>query len=362
MLDGVKPRVEDTIRNFSLIWDENQGTVLSLLQQAMAKIAKRPHLEATIASTINELDKMRRMDPERIRIAVSGTSGEAAIEAVNKGMWARFLNRSTRPVSDSMASEIPNQTRRFTRFKQKFPRFRAPQSTLSEHSANVSVTDGPAFPSGTSEEHPDGPIASSSFEVENLAVAVGPASLAKGLEVEAGNSEPQGSVSATEEEMSSANTDSPSEGHGNGQRTKDKGDVKLTREALYNRVLSTSLYPVISRVKTGAQSCLTESLNEMADLAHRAVCGALEECYAVTEEYMEAQKSKDTEKLRADTLECLSCWGNLVAVQGAIQEMNRLIEKPVIRLTQSRPPSSLLLSPTSTRSQSPSPSSFLSPT
>lgn len=356
MLDGVKKSVESTISNLSEIWDENQKTVLSLLEEAMAKIAKHPQLGAIIASTMKELDKVRRLDPMKIRIAVSGTSGEAAID---KGMWARFLSRSTRQVSDLMASEVANQPGMSTRFKQKFTRSRAPQSTLSEHSANVPVTDGPPLSSGPSGEPPDGSVASPSLELENLAVAVRPASLAKGLEVEDGSLESQGSVSTTEEAMSAAITDLPDKDQGNGQGIKDKGTVKLTREALYNRVLSTSFDPVISRVRIGAQSCMTESLNEMADLVHRTVCGALEECYEVTEKYMELQKSKDTEELQADTLECLSYWGNLVAAQGAIQEMKRLINKPVPRLVPSRPASSVLLSPASTRPPSPSP--FLSP-
>ena len=367
MLDGVNQGLEGTIRDLSRLWDENQETVLSLLQDAMARIAKRPHLEKVIASTIKELDKVRRLDPEKIRIAVSGTLGEAAVEAASKGIWTRLRGRSTRSVSDSMASEVANQTGWFARFIQRFTQSSTPQSTHSKHSANVTPTDGPLLPSGTSGERPDGSVASSPLEVENLAVAVRPASLAKALEV--CSSELQSSGPTTEGEMFSANTDSPSKGHGKGQEGKEKGNVKLTREVIFNRVLSTSFHPVISRVKTGAQSCMTESLNEMAALAHRAVCGALEECYEVTERHMEAQKSEDTQKLRAETLECLICWGNLVAAQGAIQEMNRLIDKPVIRVAPSRPSSALLLSPSSsfavspsTRSTSPSPSSrMLSP-
>ena len=366
MLDGVNLKVEGTIRELSRLWNENQETVLSLLHDAMARIAKRPHLEAIIAGTIKELDKVRRLDPEKIRIAVSGTSGEAAVEAVNKGMWARLRSRSTRPVLDLMASEVANHTGWFARFKQKFTQSSAPQSIQSKHSANVSVTEGPLLPSGTSEERPDGSVASSSLEQENLTNLAVAASLAKELEIV--NSEPQSSLPTMEDNI--ANTDPCSNGPSNGQGTKDKGTVKLTRKVLYDRVFSTSFHPVIPRVKTGAQSCMTESLNEMAALAHRAVCGALEECYKVTEEHMEAQKSNDTEKLRADTLECLTYWGNLVAAQGAIQEMKRLIDKPVIRLTPSHP-SSPLLSPGSSfvglpfaRSLSPSPSPnsrFLSP-
>jgi len=348
VLDGVSQRVEGTTRDLSRLWDESQETVLSLLQDAMARVARHPHLETVIASTIKELDKVRRLDPEKIRIAVSGTSGEAAIEAANKGIWTRLRSRSTRSVSDSMASEVANQTGLFAQFKQMFTQSSAPQSTRSKHSANVSVTDGPLLPSGTSGERADGPIASSYLEEENLAVAVRPASLAKCLEV--CNSELQSSVPMAEGEMFSANTDSPSKG----QEGKGKGTVKLTRAVLYTRVLSTSFRPVISRVKTRAQSCMTESLNEMAALAHRAVCGALEEFYEATERHMEAKKSNDTQKLQAETLEYLICWGNLVAAQGAIQEMKRLIEKPVIRVAPSRSPSTLLLSPSSSFAVSPS--------
>jgi len=321
----------------------------------MAKVAKRPALETVIASTIKELDKVRCLDPEKIRIAVSGTSGEAAVEAASKGMWDRLRSRSTPPVSSLAASEPANQIGWITRLFKVLPRFSAPQSTHSKHSANVSVTEGPPLPSGTSRECPDGSVAS---QLGNLAVAIQPASLAKNLQID--NSELQFSVPTTDGGIFSANTDSPSKGLG---EIHQKGTVKLTREALDNRVLSTSFHPVISRVKTGAQLCMTESLNEMATLAHHTICGVLQECYQVTEQHMEAQKSKGAEKLQADTLECLICWGNLVAAQGAMQEMKRLIDKPVIRVMPSRPSSALLSSGSSfagllsARSPTPSPSS-----
>ena len=354
MLHRVNQEAEDAIRDLSRLWDENQATVLSLLQDAMVRIAKHRHLEAIIASTIKELDKVRRLDPEKIRIAVSGTSGEAAVEASNKGWWARLRSGSTGPVSDLIASEVANQTGMVARLKQWFSRSRAPQST---HSAKGSVTEGSLLPSSTSEECPDGAVAPSSLDPENLtnlAVAVLPASLAKDLGI--GISEPQSSAPTMEDVWFAANTDAA----GKEQGVKDKGTVKLSRKVLYNHILSTAFYPVISRVKTGAQSCMTESLIEMAALAHRAAVGALEECYGLTEKHMEAQKSKDTKQLRADTLERLICWGNLVAAQGAMRGMKQLKDEPVVRLTLSRP-SSTLLSPVSSfvgspsvRSQSPS--------
>jgi len=366
VLERVNQKVEDAIRDLSRLWDENQATVLSLLQDAMVRIAKHRHLEAIISSTIKELDKVRRLDPEKIRIAVSGTSGEAAVEATNKGLWARFRSGSTGPVSDLMASEVANQTGMLARFRQWFSRSRAPQSTHLKHSANGPVTDRPLLLSSTSEAYPDGADAPSTLDPENLtnlAVAVLPASLAKDLDV--GTSEPQSSVPTMEDVGFAANTDTASKEQG----VKDKGTVKLSRKVLYNHILSTTFYPVISRVKTGAQSCMTESLIEMAALAHRAAVGALEECYELTEKHMEAHNSKDTTQLQADTLERLICWGNLVAAQGAIRGMKQLKDEPVVRLTLS--PSSTLLSPVSSfagspsvRSQSPSlslSSNFLSP-
>ena len=358
MLDDLKKRVEDTMGDLVPLWDENKGTVLSLLKDVTAKIGEHPHIDKIIASTITEIDNVRRLNPEKIRIAVSGTSGEAAIETARKGIFTLPRSRSTRPVSDLMEPEAANYTGMLARITQIWTRFRPPRSTQSKHSADVSATEGPVLQSGTSGERPDEPVAPSSPEPENLAIAVRPASLAKNLEAWF-----QNFVPTKEKGMLSANTDSLSEGQGGGLGTKVKGTVRLTREVLYDQVLSASFHPVISRVKTEAQSCMTESLDEMAALAYRAVCDALKEYYKVAEKYMEAQKSEDAEKSRADTLECLVRWGNLVAAQGAIQEMDRSIKKSETCLTPSRP-SSALLSPASARSQSPFPSSnsiFLSP-
>lgn len=55
----------------------------------------------------------------------------------------------------------------------------------------------------------------------------------------------------------------------------------------------------------------------------------------------------DTKQSQEETLERLACWGNLVAAQGAIQEMKRLRYEPVVRVTPSRPSSTHHLSPAS---------------
>jgi hypothetical protein len=127
------------------------------------------------------------------------------------------------------------------------------------------------------------------------------------------------------------------------EQGKDQGPLKLTPEVLRKYVSTMSLDPLISRVKAEAQSFMTESLNEMAALAQRAALGALEECHQVIERQLKAQESDDTKQVRAETLERLACWGNLVAAQGAIQEMKRMKNEPVARVTPSRPSSSLLV-------------------
>ncbi|SRR5258706_8274406 len=154
------------MRDLSRPWDENQEAVLCLLQDAMARVAEHPHLEAVVASTVKELDKVRRLDPEKIRIAVSRTSGEEAVEAANKGIWARLRprSRSTGPVSDLMASEVAKQPGMLARLKQKYTRSRAPQPTHSTHLVNVSATEIPLLPSGTSGERLARSVASSSLE------------------------------------------------------------------------------------------------------------------------------------------------------------------------------------------------------
>ena len=68
---------------------------------------------------------------------------------------------------------------------------------------------------------------------------------------------------------------------------------------------------------------MTESLDEKATLAQRAVLGALEECKKVIERQSEAMESDNTKQSRAETLERLVCWGNLFAAQGVIKEIKR---------------------------------------
>ena len=327
VLDSLHREVEDTLRDLTRLWDENQETILSLLRD-VAGVAKHRHIAEIINSTVRQLDKVRRLDPDKIRIAVSGTSGEAAVGANNKGFWIRLRSRSAGPVSDLIASEVANQTGTLARLTQRFIRSITLQPTLSKHSADLAVSERARPPSDTSRERSDEALPSEAPDPEdptNLAIAVRPASIAKGLGMDI--PELQGSIPTIKDLVFAVNSDLASKG----QATQDKGTVKLTRDVLCNHVMSTSFHPKISRVKMGAQSCMTESLNEMAALAHRAAVGALAECYEVVERQIEAQKSMDTKQLRGETLERLTCWGNLVAAQGAIQEMKRLRDEPVVR-------------------------------
>ena len=327
VLDSLHHEVEDTLRDLTKLWDANQKTILSLLQD-VAGVAKHRHIAEIINSTVRQLDKVRRLDPDKIRIAVSGTSGEAAVGANNKRFWTRLRSRSTGPVSDLMASEAANQTGTLARLTRKFIRSITLQPTLPKHSANLAVSERACPPSDTSRERSEEALPSSAPDPEdptNLAIAVRPASIAKGLGIDV--PELQGSIPTIKDVVSAVNSDLASKGQG----PQDKGTVKLTRDVLCNHVMSTSFHPEISRVKMLAQSCMTESLNEMAALAHRAAVGALAECYEVVERQIEAQKSMDTKQLRAETSERLACWGNLVATQGAIQEMKRLRDTPIVR-------------------------------
>src|SRR5258706_16421251 len=124
-------------------------------------------------------------------------------------------------------------------------------------------------------------------------------------------------------------------------------------------MLATLLDHLMSRVKGAAHSLMMESLKEMDKLAQRAVVGPLEEHDKLIERQLEARGSEGYKQLRAETLERLTCWGNLVAALGAIQEMKEMWNEPVVRVAPSRPSSTLLvgsprLSSPSLRSPSPS--------
>jgi len=309
--------VEDVMRELMQLWDENHETIVKMSRDVLG-IAEHPNVEAIITKTIDGLVTVRRLDPKKIRIAVSSIQEEEAGGATNK---KTLVQRWGKRISKLL------------------------QHKWSESS--TSVSEGLPLPSGSSGEHQDGAFPSSTLssplDPENhdkLGVAMRPASIAKYPRM--GIPELQDSV------PNEVNSDSK------GRGGKDKGTMKLTREELYKLVLSTPFHPVISRVRANAKLCMTESLNEMAVLAHRVVVDALEECYDTTEKQITAQRSKDTKQLEAGTLERLTRWGNLVAALGAIDEMKRLKDEPVIRFMPSRPPSTLIHSPRSSFAGSPS--------
>ena len=340
--------MEGAIDGLAQLWNENQETILSLLQD-VAKTAKHRHIKDTITNAVTGLNNVRRLDPDKIRIAVSGTSGEAAVGATNQKFCDRLRSKSNGPVSDVVASEPANQTGTLARLKQKFIRS-ITKTTHFKHSENISITEGAGFPSSPSQGRSDEALSSSSLDSENptnLAIPVLLAGIGKSLRI--GTLESRGSIPTMIKDPGK----------------QDKGTVKLTRDVLCDDVLSTSFHPEMARLKLGAQSCMTESLNEMAALAHRAATGALEECHEVIEKLIEVQESNDTKQLQAETLERLVCWGNLVSAHSVIQEMKRLIDEPVVGVLvpPSRASSTLLFSPVSSfagslspRSQSPSPS------
>ena len=319
--DSLRLITEDAERDLIQLWNETQETVLSELQNAVAKISKDRHLKDIITCAITELDKVRRLDPEKIRIAVSGTSGETAVGARSQKFWDQSHSRSTDPVSEMILSEAADQTGILARIKRMFI---APRRTPLEHSANISPAEGVLFPYEASREGSGEALPSSSPDPEtptNLAFAVRPASIAKNFRMRI--SGPQKSISMRKDLMSAVKREFASKA----RETQSDGTVKLTRDSLFERVLSISFDPKISRLKIGAQACMTESLNEMATLAPRVASSALEECYHVTERQVEAQNSKGTERLRAETLQRLICWGNLVAARSVIHEMNLLIDE-----------------------------------
>ena len=338
--------VDDTIRDLDELWKENQDAVLSLLRDATVDIETHPQLAELIKNTINELEKVKRLDPEKLRIAMSGTPGEVVVDATSKKLW-RLIRM--RPAIQTQAPEENKRTGPFFML-QKFIRSGGPKTIGSQ---SAPTTPAPVSPFSTPVACPDVSVASEDTSSESpetdfagLAVAMLSANMAEKLRATV--SALQGSIPTLQEiAMAAGGNLSDNEG------VKNTGPLKLTHEVLHKCVLATSLEPLISRVKAGAQSSMTESLNEMGALVQRAALGALEECYKVAERRLKALESEDTKQFRAETLERLACWGNLVAAQGAIQEMKRIRNEPVARVAPSRPSSSLLV--TSPGSSSPSP-------
>lgn len=349
--------VDDAIRDLDELWKENQDAVLLLLRQATINIETQPQLAKLLQNSIDELEKVKRLDPEQLRVAVSGTPGEVVVgRATSKSFWHRIRMK---PATHTQGPVENKRAGRFSLLKQKLGRLGGPKVIESQ---TVPTTTAPVASSETSLASPDvsnsngsTTLASPDTNFAGLAVVMSVADMTEGLRATV--SELQSTVSVAQE-VAEVTRDGPS---GN-ERGENQGPSKLTPEVLRKSVLATSLDPLVSRVKAEAQVFMTESLSEMAALAQRAPLGALEECHQVIERQLKAQEAEDTKQVRAETLERLACWGNLVAAQGAIQEMKRMRDEPVVRVTPSRPSSSVLAtSPGSSSLSIRSPSSLLSP-
>ena len=326
--------VDDAVRELGELWKENQDAILSLLRNATENIATHPQLAELLKNTVDELEKVKRLDPEKLRIAMTGTPGEVVVDATSKKIWRNFRMKTA---AQAQAPEENKRTGPLSLFMQ-FVGFGSPKATESQ---SAPTTSAPVLPSSTpnacteastNEATPSSPEAN----FAGLAVAMLSADMAEKLRATV--SALQGSV-PTVQEIAEIARGNPSDD----ERVEDQGPLKLTQELLRKCVLTTSLDPLVSRVKAGALSSMTESVNEMGALVQRAALCTLEECYKVIESQLKAQESEDTRLFRAETLERLACWGNFVAALGAIQEMKRMMNEPVARVAPSRPSSSLLV-------------------
>lgn len=331
--------VDDAVRDLGELWKENQDAVLSLLRSTTENVATHPQLTELIKNTIDELEKVKRLDPEKLRIAMTGTPGEVVIDATSKKGWRRTRMKAA---SLTQAPEENKRTGPFSNWMQKFSIFGGPKAIESQ---NVPTTSAPVLPSSThvactevSTTNEATPSALPDMDFAGLAVAMVSANMAEKLHSTV--SAVQGTV-PTVQEIAEIARGKPSDK----ERVEDQGPLKLTPELLRKCVLTTSLDPLISRVKAGAQSSMSESVNEMGALVQRAALCTLEECYKVIESQLKAQESEDTKLFRAETLERLACWGNLVAALGAIQEMKRVMNEPVARVPPARPSCLLMASP-----------------
>ncbi len=342
--------VDDAVQDLGELWKENQDAVLSLLRSATENIATHPQLAQLIKNTIDELEKVKRLDPEKLRIAMTGTPGEVVIDATSKKGWRRTRMKTA---SLTQAPEENKRTGLLPMLKQKFGFFGGPKAIEFQ---SAPTTSAPVSPSSTlvactdvSTTNEATPSAFPETDFAGLAVAMVSANMAEKLHATV--SAVQGSV-PTVQEIAEIARGKPSDN----ERVEDQGPLKLTPELLRKCVLATSLDPLISRVKAGAQSSMSESVNEMGALVQRAALCTLEECYKVIESQLKAQESEDTRLFRAETLERLACWGNLVAALGAIQEMKRVMNEPVARVPPARASCILLMA--SPGSSSPSLSSI----
>ena len=302
------------IQGLGELWKENQDAVLSLLRSATVNIETLPQLAELIKGTIDELEKLKRLDPKTLRIAMSGTPGEVVVDATNKKIWNRIRMKLA---TLTQAPEESKRTGPFSRLKQKFGRSGGPKTTELTSAPTISASAAPSEVSIASEANTStsSDSAPPDMNFAGLEVAMLWDNMAE--EFRAIVLELQGSVPTIQEMVQIAGGDPSSHGSSN--------DIRLTPE-LRECVFATSLDPLVSRVTAIVQPLMAESLNEMGDLVKKAALSALEECQKVVESQMKAQESEDTRQVRAETLERLTCWGNAVAAQGVIQEMKRMRE------------------------------------
>ena len=349
--------VDDAIRDLGEIWKENQDAVLSLLRNATVNIKTHPQLAEIIKNAIDQLEKAKQLDPEKLGIVMSGTRGEAVVDATSKKLRHRILIRMKRAINLPQAPQENKRTGPISLLKQKFS---LSGGTKAIKSQSAPTTPAPVPSSSSPVACPDAPVsianeatasASPDSNFAGPAVAMLMDNMAENLRAVVSGL--QGSVPTVQEIMKISGGNHSDEG------VEDQRPYKLSQDMLRKCILATCLDHLIPRVKAGAHSSMSECLNEMGKQAQRAVLGALGEHDKVIERQLKAQGSEGYKQLRVDTLERLTCWGNLVAALGAIQEMKEMWNEPVVRVTPSRPSSTLLvgsplLSSPSLRSPSPS--------
>lgn len=323
--------VDNAIRDLCELWKENQDAVLQLLRDATTNLETDPQLAELLKNTIDELEKVKRLDPEKLRIATSGTPGEEVVGSTNKRFWHRIRIKAPTHTQGPEESKRPG---RISLLKQKLGR--SGGSKVPTTPAPVAAFAVPIGSPGGSDSNKFPTPASPDTNFAGLAVVMLVANMAEGLRATV--SELQSSV-PTAQEIVQAARGNPSDN----ERAKDQEPLKLTPGILRKCILATTLDPLVSRVKAEAQSSMVESLIEMGTLTRRAALGALEECSKVIERQLQAQESQHAKQVQAETLERLTCWGNLVAAQGVIKGMNRISNEPVVRVTPSRPSSSLFM-------------------
>jgi len=329
--------VDDTIQDLSGIWKENQNIVLSRLRNATVKIKTHPQLARLVENTIDELEKVKQLDPEKLRITVSGTPGEVVVGATRKRLWHQIRMRAAALVQTTEEDKPTGLLSRL--MKQTFGRFGGPKAIEPQ---STPPTSAPVLFSSTDVARPEASVANggttSAPPATNFAcleVAMFPVNMVDALRDSV--SELHGS-GLTLQEIAEAVKGGPSDN----EPVEDLGPLKLSQEVLRKCVLATTLEPLVSRVKARAQLSMTESLNQMGVLARQAVLGALKEYYDNIERQLRAQGSEDYQQFRAETLERLTCWGNLVAALGAIKEMKKMLKEPEDQVTSPRSSSTLV--------------------